>query len=91
MPILAFSLLALPCAPISDVEHFEREIRPVLIERCYRCHNSVDRREGGLALDHAEGLLRGGDRGPALVPGDPEASLLLRAVRHERGAPRMRR
>ena len=71
--------------PPSEHEFFEREIRPVLIERCYRCHNSVDERRGGLALDHAAGLLEGGDSGPAIVPGDPDASLLMRAVRHEDG------
>jgi len=86
--------LALSLAPVhlpEDLEFFEREVRPILIERCYRCHNSVDRREAGLALDHAAGLLEGGERGPAIVPGDPDASLLLRAVRHEDGAPRMPR
>lgn len=82
--------LLLACAP-SDLEHFEAHVRPVLIERCYRCHNSVDRMEGGLALDHAEGLLAGGHSGPAIVPGDALDSLLFQAVSHADDAPRMPR
>lgn len=82
-------LLSIP-VPLEDLELFEAEVRPLLVERCYRCHNSVDRREAGLAVDHAAGLLAGGDSGPAIVPGDPDASLLLHAVRHAE-APRMPR
>ncbi len=64
------------------VEHFERHIRPLLVEHCQECH-SADRgkSKGGLVLDSAEGWLRGGDSGPALQPGDREGSLLIRAVR----------
>ncbi|MDA1266818.1 MAG: hypothetical protein O2816_17195, partial [Planctomycetota bacterium] len=90
--MLSLLLLCSFSTPIvEDYELFESAVRPVLIERCYRCHNSVERTEGGLALDHAAGLLEGGNSGPAIVPGDPEGSLLLRAVRHSEGAPRMPR
>ena len=65
------------------VEFFEKRIRPVLVERCYRCHNSAGTHRNGLAVDYREAIREGGDSGPAVVPGDPDASLLLEAIRHE--------
>jgi hypothetical protein len=66
-----------------QIEFFESRVRPVLIEHCYSCHSAqADRVRGGFWLDSPEALLRGGDSGPALVPGDPDASLLITAVRH---------
>lgn len=76
-------------AAAAPVEFFEKRIRPVLAERCYRCHNSTDAARGGLALDHRTGLLKGGRSGPALVPGDSQRSLLLRVIRHEIDGQRM--
>src|SRR5438067_12002013 len=72
-------------APVGGaLEFFENRIRPVLVEHCYECHSATARKvEGGLRVDSREGLLKGGDSGPALVPGDPAKSLLLRALRHE--------
>lgn len=68
----------------SDLEFFERRIRPVLVQHCYECHSAGSSSlEGGLQLDFREGLLKGGDSGAALVPGHPEKSLLLGALRHE--------
>ncbi|MCA9246968.1 MAG: PSD1 domain-containing protein [Planctomycetales bacterium] len=63
-------------------EFFENRIRPVLVDQCYECHNSHGRRDGGLSLDHREAALQGGERGPAVVPGNPAGSLLLGAIRH---------
>ena len=63
------------------IEFFERRIRPVLAQDCYECHSSQGKPKGGLALDHREALLRGGESGPAIVPGDPAASRLLTAIR----------
>ena len=63
------------------IEFFEKKIRPVLVATCYDCH-SEDSVESGLRVDSLAGLLRGGTRGPALVPGRPEASLLISAVNH---------
>ncbi|MBM3842264.1 MAG: DUF1553 domain-containing protein [Verrucomicrobia bacterium] len=61
---------------------FESRIRPVLAEHCYRCHSAREgKAKGGLQLDTREALRRGGDSGPALVPGDPEKGLLLAVVR----------
>jgi len=65
------------------VEFFEARIRPVLVEQCYRCHNSATAAEGSLALDDREGLLKGGDGGAIVVPGKPGESRLLAILRHE--------
>ena len=66
-----------------QIEFFENRIRPVLVERCYECHNSSDTSEGGLALDHRAALYKGGESGPAIVAGQPTQSRLLKAIRHE--------
>lgn len=60
---------------------FESRIRPLLIRRCLRCHGSV-KSARGLRLDSRKAVFRGGKSGPAVVEGKPEASLLIRAVRH---------
>ena len=67
-----------------SAEFFEARIRPVLAANCYDCH--ADERMGGLRLDSREGLLKGGGSGPAIVPGDPDKSLLIQAVRQTRRA-----
>ncbi len=64
-------------------EFFEKKIRPVLANNCYACHSSkLKTPMGGLVLDTKAGLLKGGDSGPAIVPGKPAESLLLRAMRY---------
>ncbi|MBI5849717.1 MAG: DUF1553 domain-containing protein [Planctomycetes bacterium] len=68
-------------SPTDDLEFFERQVRPLFAEHCVRCHGQ-DKQESGLRLDHREGWMRGGDRGPALVPGDVEHSRLVHAVRY---------
>src|SRR5687768_1973503 len=66
----------------SDIEFFEKRVRPVLVQRCYECHSaSAKKLKGGLLLDSKEGWRKGGDSGPALVPGEPEKSLLIQAIR----------
>lgn len=65
------------------LEFFENRIRPVLIQHCYECHNSHGTSEGGLILDHAPGLLQGGDGGPAIDLSRPATSRLLQSIRHE--------
>ncbi len=68
--------------PAESVEFFEKRIRPVLSEQCYKCHSSTSEKlKGGLMLDSREALLKGGDTGPAITPGDPDKSLLIEAVR----------
>jgi hypothetical protein len=72
-----------PFATSSGIEFFETRIRPVLAQDCYECHRTGKKVRGGLALDHRQALLAGGDSGPALVPGNPDASLLLQVIRHD--------
>ena len=71
-----------PLTP-QQTEFFEKKIRPVLVKDCYKCHSAeAGRVKGGLRLDTRDGLLKGGDSGPAVVPGNPDSSLLIRAVRY---------
>ena len=64
-----------------DLDYFEKKIRPVLIERCYKCHSAeATKPKGGLRLDHRAGLLEGGDSGAAVVPGKADESLLIKAI-----------
>jgi hypothetical protein len=64
-------------------EFFEHKIRPVLVEHCYECHSTTGKKiKGGLVLDSRAGVHKGGDTGAAITPGDPEASLLIQAIRH---------
>ncbi len=66
-----------------QIKFFEARIRPVLIRECYSCHsNQVGQVKGGLWLDTQEGLLTGGDSGPAVVPNNLEESLLWSAINH---------
>ena len=79
-----------PAAPIipdkpdaAGVDFFERNIRPVLAQKCYGCHSKESgKQKGGLLLDTREGIRMGGDSGHAVVPGDPTESLLLTAIRY---------
>jgi hypothetical protein len=65
-------------------EFFEMKIRPVLVEHCYPCHSQqAAKRKGGLRLDTRDDLRRGGDSGPAIVAGDSNASLLIKALRQD--------
>src|SRR5262245_26899218 len=63
-------------------QFFEQKVRPLLTENCFECH-SAKKQRGGLRLDSLASALTGGDQGPALVPGQPDKSLLIKAVRHE--------
>ena len=63
---------------------FEQRIRPLLVEHCYACHSGrAKKQKGGLRLDLRSTVRAGGESGPAIVPGRPEQSLLISAVRHE--------
>ncbi len=69
--------------PAKGIAFFEAKIRPVLVENCYKCHSAAaGKSQGGLQLDTKKGIRAGGDRGPAVVPGNPDASLLLTAISH---------
>lgn len=83
---LAFLLTVLSAAcPLlqaqsDQVEFFEGRIRPILVENCYTCHAQLQ--TSGLRVDSREHLLKGGTLGPSVVPGNPDESLLIQAVRH---------
>ena len=84
--VLCFVLVASPLrAQDAGVEFFEAKIRPILVEHCYECHSaSAKKIRGGLLLDSRPGWKKGGDSGPAVVPGHPEKSLLIKAIRHHK-------
>ncbi|GAB4455513.1 MAG: PSD1 and planctomycete cytochrome C domain-containing protein [Armatimonadaceae bacterium] len=67
--------------PAEAAEFFESKVRPVLLENCISCHGK-DAQIAGLRLDSREALLKGGESGPALVPGNPDKSLLIEVIRH---------
>ena len=72
------------------IAFFESRIRPVLVQSCYKCHSSQSNApKGGLRVDSREALLRGGESGPAIVPGKPGDSLLFMAVSYEGDAVEM--
>lgn len=69
--------------PTEDGEFFEKRIRPVLVEHCYECHSATSTKlQGGLRADGRSTLLKGGDTGPAIMPGKPEFSLLIAVMSH---------
>ena len=66
----------------TQVDYFEKRIRPFLASDCYECHGA-QKQKGGLRVDSREALRRGGDSGPAVIPGDAGRSLLIQSIRHE--------
>lgn len=88
-PVIFTAVICCPLAsladePISDADEafFESRIRPVLVRHCYECHSLQAGSEAELRVDNPLSLRSGGSRGPAIVPGDPEASLLWQVVTH---------
>lgn len=82
--LLAFSLPLLNGAAHASepMDFFEKEVRPLLINRCYECHSTEKKVKGGLALDTRNAILKGGDSGPGLVAGEPDQSKIIEAVRY---------
>src|SRR5579864_2106037 len=70
--------------PSADgAEFFEKNIRPLLVEHCFKCHSAKAKKlRGGLRLDSRQGVLAGGKDGPVLVAGNPDQSVLIEAVRY---------
>ena len=64
------------------LEFFEKRVRPILVEHCHKCHGEKQQK-GGLRLDSAAAVLKGGGTGPAIVPGDPKQSLLVNAISYD--------
>jgi cytochrome c553 len=80
----AWALEATPTLSHDDMIFFETKIRPILVDSCYKCHSlDTDKPKGGLMLDTREGMMHGGDTGPALVPGKPEDSLIIDAINYK--------
>jgi hypothetical protein len=88
------SLLPLACLPAgvlaqpaprpdpAALDFFEKKIRPLLVANCYTCHSANTNAKGGLRVDDRNGLVQGGEHGPAVVPGQPEKSLLIKKITH---------
>lgn len=81
-----FLTLSAGTLPAGDTAFFESRIRPLLVEKCYKCHSEEARSQGklrgGLLLDTRAGWAKGGDSGAAIVPGKPDASLLINSLTH---------
>jgi hypothetical protein len=77
--LAAVSTAAAQSLPANSPDFFETKIRPVLIKNCYSCHTSSQM--SGLRVDSQDAIAKGGKRGPAIVPGKPDESILLKAIR----------
>jgi len=86
--LLILFLTVQVCAAEESADHYLRGVKPTLKERCVACHGAL-KQEAGLRLDTAQAILRGGASGPAAVPQDPVASLILRRVESKDEAERM--
>lgn len=90
--IVTLALVAMPLAAAAaddpkSLEFFENKIRPVLVEQCYKCHGEDAAKQkklkGGLRLDSKAGWQKGGDTGPAIVPGKPNEGSLLASLKYD--------
>ena len=79
--MLMFSGVA-RAADDDGIQYFEKNVRPILVERCNECHGDSGKVKGGLRLTTREGILKGGESGPAAVPGKPGESLIVEAIRY---------
>src|SRR5262245_37390983 len=82
-PAVVFLLLGTPCRaedPVTRPPQFEKDVLPILTARCLKCHGA-DKFKAGLDLRTSAGMLKGGESGPALVPGSADRSLLFQMVR----------
>ncbi len=84
LPLLPSGAWAANPTAAAGIEFFEKKVRPVLVQHCYQCHSAQAKKlRGELSLDTRAGLLKGGESGPAVVPGKPALSLLVKALRHD--------
>ena len=87
MRIITFGILLAASPALANdagLEFFEKKVRPVLVEHCYKCHSSsAEKLKGGLRLDSRERFLAGGESGPVIVPGKPEESRLVRTISYK--------
>jgi hypothetical protein len=99
--IAAFSLALIATTPVivaaqetprpdpAAIEFFEKKVRPILVDNCYNCHSANTNARGELRVDDRNGLVHGGNSGAAVVPGQPENSLLIKAVSYTEGSLKM--
>src|SRR5262245_22089051 len=78
--LAAFRLTTAQSNPADSSDYFETKVRPILAGNCYGCHTTSAL--SGLRLDTLDSMKRGGKRGAAIIPGDPENSLMIQALRH---------
>ncbi len=84
--ILVLASIAASAADEPDAIFFREKVRPILSESCFKCHShEANKMKGDLLVDSRDALLKGGETGAAIVPGKPEASLLIKAIRYEDG------
>jgi mono/diheme cytochrome c family protein len=80
---LEYGRAATPKPTAADLAFYEQTVKPILAGACFECHSHEAKKfKGGLALDSSAAILKGGDTGPAVLPGDVEKSLLIKAVRY---------
>jgi hypothetical protein len=77
-----YSPLFAATKPSADERFFDRRVAPILIKHCLGCHNE-ELKNGAISFLDRDSLLKGGGRGPAIVPGKPERSLLVKALWHD--------
>jgi mono/diheme cytochrome c family protein len=83
LPLLAVAAETTSAISKADSDFFESKIRPIFANNCYKCHSDqAPKLKGGLSVEFREPMLKGGDTGPAIVPGNPDKSLLIEAVRY---------
>ena len=82
--LFSSALRAQETFPADQVEFFEKNVRPVLVENCQSCHGA-EKQKNGLRLDSRDAALKGSEYGKVIIPGDPENSTLIKAVRHAAG------
>lgn len=75
----AGSVMAAAAPSTSGIAEYQTHVQPILQANCYRCHGGMNRR-GGLQMQTRAALLEGGKHGPALIPGKPDDSLMLRLI-----------
>ena len=82
--VTAFAVALAGSGAAQEADFFEREVRPILANRCYACHGPhAGAGQAGLRLDSLAGMLKGGRSGPAIVPGKAQGSLLIHAINHD--------
>ncbi len=80
----AIDIVEAPTFSPEQIEFFETQVRPVLVRHCYDCHSSdAAELKAGLYVDSREAMQKGGDSGPAVLPGKPKESLLIAAVKYQ--------